>query len=151
MAASLIRNVCFAGALALATIAPAGATGFVRVQQHNGSVQEYPNSTVRYSASAKDLTITTADGKGTLTIDQAACFYVGTLYRCLVTHMTLTQNGRTTPLDSETGTIYANTTDGPLKLPLSTQSIPPKGIVMALKTKAGTYISLTGTIDGGLK
>jgi hypothetical protein len=36
-------------------------------------------------------------------------------------------------------------------MPLSSQIIPPKGIVMALTTKAGTYISMTGTIDNGVK
>ncbi|MGR4065415.1 MAG: hypothetical protein ACLQPV_08200 [Vulcanimicrobiaceae bacterium] len=131
--------------------APAGATGLVRVQQNNGSIQEYPNVRIDYSKDAKTLTITTADGKGTLLIDQAACSYLGQVYRCLLTHMSLTQNGQTKPLDFSNGTIYANTTDGNLNLPLSSQIIPPKGIVMALTTDAGTYISMTGTIDSGVK
>jgi hypothetical protein len=76
---------------------------------------------------------------------------VGDIYRCLLTHMSLTQNGQTKPLDFSNGTIYANTTDGNLNLPLSSQVVPPKGIVMALTTNAGTYISMTGTIDSGVK
>jgi hypothetical protein len=142
---------CVALVCALAFASPAGATGLVRVQQSDGSIQEYPNATIRYSKDAKTLTVTTADGKGTLVIDQAACSYVEQLYRCLLTHMTLTQNGQTNPLDFETGTIYANTTDAKQNLPLSSQSLPPNGIVMALKTKKGTYISMTGTIDSGVK
>ena len=76
---------------------------------------------------------------------------MGDLYRCLVTHMTLTQNGKTFPLSADSGTIYANTSDAKVNLPFSSQTVPPHGIVMALKTKAGTYISLTGTIDSGVK
>ena len=49
--------------------------------------------------------------------------------------MTLTQGGQTKPLDFSNGTIYANTTDGNLNMPLSSQIIPPKGIVMALTTR----------------
>ena len=152
---SLVRVGTFVAALALvwayALAAPAGATGLVRVQQANGSIQEYPNARIDYSPDAKTLTITTADGKGTLVIDQAACSYVGDIYRCLLTHMSLTQTGQTKPLDFSNGTIYANTTDGNLNLPLSSQVVPPKGIVMALTTNAGTYISMTGTIDSGVK
>jgi hypothetical protein len=123
----------------------------VRVQQKNGSVQEYPNSSIRYTKASKTLTVTTADGKGTLIIDQAACSFIGQLFRCLLTSASLKQNGVTRPLDFETGTIYANTTDAKINLPMSTQGVPPHGLVMALKTKAGTYLSLTGTIDGGAK
>lgn len=147
----MIRVVCLALLCAFALPSAARATGLVRVQQSDGSVQEYPNATVRYSKEAKALTITTADGKGILVIDQAACSYVGALYRCLLTHMTLTNNGVTHPLDFQSGTIYANTTSDKVNLPLSSQSVPPDGIVMSLQTKVGTYISLIGTIDSGVK
>ena len=147
----MIRVLCLTLLCAFALLSPAGATGLVRVQQSDGSVQTYPNVVIRYSKDSKALTITTADGQGTLTIDQAACSYVDQLYRCLLTHMSLTQGGKTTPLDFSTGTIYANTTDEKLNLPLSSQSVPPKGIVMALQTKRGTYISMTGIIDSGVK
>jgi hypothetical protein len=146
-----LRAVLIGLSCAAVLAAPAGATGLVRVQQSNGSIQEYPDARIDYSKDAKTLTITTADGKGVLTIDQAACSYVGEVYRCLLTHMTLTQGGQTKPLDFSSGTIYANTTGGNLNMPLSSQIIPPKGIVMALTTKAGTYISMTGTIDSGVK
>jgi hypothetical protein len=146
-----MRFIAAAVIFILASSSAAGATGMVRVQQSDGSVQEYPNATIDYSKDAKSLTITTADRKGVLTIDQAACSYVGALYRCLLTHMSLTQSGTTKPLDFSTGTIYANTTSEKLNLPLASQSVPPRGIVMALKTKVGTYISMTGTIDSGVK
>jgi hypothetical protein len=119
------------------------------VTQADGSIQEYPGASIDYAKDAKALTITTADGKGKLTIANAACSYVDQLYRCLLTSASLTQGGSTKTLDFETGTIYANLTSDKQTLPLSSTSLPPGGIVMSLKTKAGTYISLTGTIDSG--
>jgi hypothetical protein len=147
----LIKFTCLGLLCVLVCTSVAGATGLVRVQQSDGSVQDYPNATIRYTPEAKTLSITTADGKGTLRIDQAACSYIGELYRCLLTRLSLTQNGQTHPLDFESGTVYANTTPAKLQLPLSSQSIPAHGILMALRTKAGTFISLTGTVDSGLK
>lgn len=146
----MIRVFCLVLFCVFALALPAYAKGTVTVQQSDGSIQEYPDSTIDYSKSAGALTITTADHKGTLTIDQAACSYVGELFRCLLTHMYLTQNGKTSPLDFKTGTIYANTTGAKLTLPLSSQAVPPDGIVMALRTKAGTNISLIGIIDSGV-
>ena len=147
----LSRVVCVALLAVVGLTVPAAAKGLVRVQQADGSIQEYPNATIDYSKSAKTLKITTADGKGSLLIDQAACSYVGELFRCLLTHMTLTQNGQTHPLDFDNGTIYANTTDAKVNFPSSSQGLPPNGIVMTLKTHIGTYITMTGTIDSGVK
>lgn len=147
----LSRVVCVALLAIVGLTAPAAAKGLVRVQQADGSIQEYPNATIDYSKSAKTLKITTADGKGSLLIDQAACSYVGELFRCLLTHMTLTQGGETHPLDFDNGTIYANTTDAKVNFPNSSQGLPPNGIVMTLKTHIGTYITMNGTIDSGVK
>ncbi len=147
----MLRLTVLALAFMLSLAAAAGATGLVRVQQSDGTVQEYPNARITYSKDAKALTITTADGAGTLTIDQAACSYLGELFRCLLTSMSVTNRGVSHPLDFDTGTIYANTTGAKLNLPLSTRSVPPRGIVMAIKTKRGTYITLSGTIDSGVK
>ena len=136
-------------ALAAAGLEQAGATGFARIQQQDGSVRTYPNVSIRYSKQSRSLTITTADRKGTLIVDQAACSYIDRLYRCLLTRASLKQNGETNPLDFETGTLYANTTQNKMNLPLSSQAIMPNSIVMALKTTIGTYVTVTGTIDEG--
>ena len=127
------------------------ASGMMRVQQADGSIQEYPNAKIEYVKNVRTLTVTTADGKGTLTIDQAACSYVGKLLRCYPSRVTLTQGGATRDLDFDYGTIYANTTTEDVKLPASTQGVPPNGIVMALRSKAGTYLTMVGTMDGEAK
>jgi len=136
-------------ACSLAPVAGAGvadAKGTARVQQHDGSVQVYPDVTIRLIR-RKSLTLTTADGQGTLTIDKGACSYVGDIQRCLPYHVTLTQGGATHTLDFDRGTVYANLTDQKQQLPLSSTQLPPRGLLMALITERGTYITLTGKID----
>jgi hypothetical protein len=132
-------------ALGLVPTSPAAAKGTVRVQQANGSVSVYSGVSIRVAN--KTLRVTSADGKGTLIIDKAACFSDGQLERCLPYSIQLSQNGKTHPLDFKTGTVYVNLTATKQQLPMSSTQIPPKGILMALQTKIGTYVSLSGTID----
>lgn len=132
-------------ALALGFTSIAYAQGTVRVQQSTGKVRVYNNVSIRVAK--KTLRVTTADRKGTLIVDKAACSSDGALQRCLPYSIKLAQGGSTHPLDFLTGTIYANLTDTKQQLPLSSTQLPPRGIVMALRTKIGTYVSLTGVID----
>jgi hypothetical protein len=132
-------------ALLLTGAPPADAKGTVLVQQSDGSTQSYAGVDIRITN--KTLRITTADGKGTLVIDKAACSYAGDLLRCLPYSITLDQGGGTHPLDFERGTIYANLTDAKQQLPFSSTQVPPKGILLALKTKIGTIVTMTGEID----
>ena len=124
----------------------ADAKGTVRVQESDGSVQTYKDATIKVVRN-QAIYVTTADGKGTLIIDQAACSYVGEIRRCLPYSAKLQQNGKTSPLDFKDGTIYGNLTDKTLALPLSSQQLPPKGIVMLFKTRIGTFVAVTGTMD----
>lgn len=121
------------------------ATGTVIVQQHNGSVQTYPNATIRVENKA--LKITSADKKGTLIIDRAACSYVGELLRCLPYSMKLDQGGGLHRLDFQRGTVYLNLTDDSQELPLSSKRLPPQSIMLSLTTKVGTIVNITGGID----
>jgi hypothetical protein len=123
----------------------AGATGTVRVQQNDGSVQTYPNATIKVSN--KTLRITTADKKGTLVIDKAACSFVGAVMRCLPYSMTLDQGGGATPLDFQRGTVYLNPTTDRQPLPLTSKQLPAHGIMLSLTTKIGTIVDVTGTMD----
>ena len=123
----------------------AGATGTVHVQQSDGSMQAYPNATIRVSN--KTLRITTADKKGTLVIDKAACSFIGAVMRCLPYNMTLDQGGGATPLDFQRGTVYLNPTGDKQPLPLTSKQLPPHGIMLSLTTKIGTIVNVTGTID----
>jgi uncharacterized membrane protein len=140
-----------ASALAVAAgTSPAAAEGVVRIQQNDGSVQVYSNVSI-HLVKNKALTIATADGKGKLIVDKAACSYEGELQRCLLYGVWLDQGGTTKQVDLQQGTVYVNLTAEKQQLPLSSQQLPPKGIVLALSTKVGTYISLNGIIDGEAK
>lgn len=122
------------------------ASGTVRVQQVNGSVQTYPNST--FVVEGKTLRLTTADKKGTLVITDAACSFDGKLMRCLPYNVILKQGGSyQIPLRS--GTIYYNPTGQVQTLSYSSSQIGPKGVLGTMHTVHGTYVTITGTLDGG--
>jgi hypothetical protein len=127
-------------------LASADAEGVARVQQSDNSVQQYPNVTIRV-VKPKALTVTTADGKGTLILDQAACSYSGELQRCLLTHASLRQSGVTKDLDFDKGTVYVNLTEATQPLSHSSATLRPKGVLVAIRSKVGTFITVTGTID----
>ena len=141
---AFLASCSVAVALALGAAA-ADAKGTVRVQLANGSTQTYSDVTIKIAQ--QTLHVTTADGAGTLVIDKAACSYAGELQRCLPYSMTLDQGGGSHPLDFQSGTVYLNLTDSNQTLPLSSLQLPPRGILLGLKTKIGTYISLSGVVD----
>jgi hypothetical protein len=145
-----IRAAAFvACALIIGASAPAGATGTVNITQHDGSHQTYPD--VGIQIVSKRLELISADKKGKLHIDRAACSKVGELLRCLPTSATLTQGGSTKPLDALTGTIYLNFTDAAVPLSLSSTKVPAHSVLLTILTQRGTYINAAGTIDGGTK
>lgn len=121
------------------------AKGTVRVQQSDGSVQIYRNATIRVVG--RTLHITTADKKGTLIITEAACSHIGALLRCLPYRYILQQNGAHA-LDFQRGTVYYNPTSAKEQLSHSSMQIEPNGVLMSLVSKKGTYLTLTGTLDG---
>ncbi|HXP92381.1 MAG TPA: hypothetical protein VN905_02860 [Candidatus Binatia bacterium] len=139
-------RIAFAAAVLCATISPATAQGVVKVLQNDGSNQVYNNVVIDYKKGI-ELRITTADKKGTLIIDNAACSYVGEIIRCTVSSLSLRQGGVMQRLDLERGTIYANLSSKRQQLPLTSQSLDPRGILLALRTKIGTYLTMTGAID----
>jgi hypothetical protein len=127
---------------------PASAAGNVSVWQ-DGTTQQYGGVKIRIVD--KTLRITSADGKGTLVIQKAACSYVGEIQTCLPYQLALEQGGTSKPVNIKRGTVYVNLTSGTLQLPNSTTQIGPRGIVMSMTTKIGTVINLTGTIDEVVK
>jgi hypothetical protein len=130
----------------LGTLAPALATGTLRKQESDGDVAVYNNVSVKVVH--QSLRITSADGKGTLVINQAACSYVDQIQRCYPLKVSLEQGGVTKPIDLKNGTIYVNTTDSPQQMPLSSQMLEPKGVLLSLTTDIGTYVTMTGKVDG---
>jgi hypothetical protein len=133
-------------ALGVFATQPAQATGTLRVQQSDGTVQVYPDVVIRL-ISHKAMTITSADGKGVVKIDQAACSYAGQLRNCLLYHMEWIQSGQLHPINLVRGTIYVNLTAQRQGLPLSSTQLPPNGVLLSFTTKRGTTVSMTGTID----
>jgi hypothetical protein len=130
----------------LGTLAPALATGTLRKQESDGDVTVYNNVSIKVVH--RTLRVTSADGKGTLVINQAACSYVDQIQRCYPLKISLEQGGVTQPLDLKNGTIYVNTTDQAQQMPFSSQQLPPKGILLSINTKIGTYVTMTGKVDG---
>ena len=93
------------------------------------------------------MTLTSGDGKGNLFIGHAACTKIGELLRCLPYEATLDQNGRATRIVSEKRYRLAQ----PYRCAQPTVEFFDKTSVarcmLSIQTKAGTYVSLTGTAD----
>jgi hypothetical protein len=151
---SLARVCALIGVVAVAagfTPAPAHAAGILRLQKVDGSVRVYDPVALKYTK-ATGLVVTTRSGRDALIIKDAACSYVGdAIMRCLLDQASYEKNGTMNVLEFDSGTLYYNRSTSLQHLPRSTQGIPPKGVVVSIRSKRGTYISLTGTIDKELQ
>lgn len=94
------------------------------------------------------LRVTSADGEATFVINHAACAYDGYLERCTPIKMSLERDGTTRSIDFTGGTIYVNPTRSTQQLAHSSTQLPPHGILFSIRTKIGTFVSLSGQIDG---
>jgi hypothetical protein len=128
------------------TAAVAEAKGTARIEQSDGVVRQYQVSLVVVGHHA--LRITSPDRRGTLIVGKAACSYAGELERCLPYAMVLDQDGKKHAIALERGTEYLNRTSTLQQLPLSSRHVPPHGILLLLLTARGTYITVSGTVDG---
>lgn len=133
------------GAVTLLLTVPARATGTVLVRQRDGSMKTYTN--VRIGIGNDQMELTSSDGQGTLVVGKAACAKVDELIRCLPYDATLFQNGQSRHVVLQSGTVWLNPTQTMQALPLSSAQLQPHGVLMSVNTKAGTYVSLTGTVD----
>ena len=122
------------------------AKGLVKVQQADGSVQNYPDSTLYVAG--KTLKITTADKKGTLVVTDAACTLADKLLKCLPYAVVLKQNG-TYPIAITGGSIYFNPTHETQTLKYSSMQIQPNGVLGVFRSEHGTYVTISGKLDGG--
>jgi hypothetical protein len=125
----------------------ANARGTATITKTSGIVKTYQDVRI-HVLSASSLRISSADGRGSLTVDHAACSFAGELQRCLPYQIMFAQDGKNRPVVLERGTLYLNTTDTSLPLPHSTRQVPPHSIMLALRTGRGTLISVIGRIDG---
>lgn len=151
-APAVARVAAFAALVAafvFAAAAGARAQGTITIQHLGQNADTYDGVAVKVIHNT--LNVTSPDGKGTLIITQAACFYQKEVKVCLPTAVSLVQAGGVHALNLQRGTLYVNMTDSMQWLPHSTTQLPPHGIVMSLLSGKGTYINLVGTIDKVVK
>lgn len=129
--------------------APASANGTAKIQQPDGTIKTYTDVQIR--ANRDDLALTSSDGKGTLVFGRASCTKVGEVLECLAYDATLFQNGMTTHIPLKYGTVWYNPSETTQTLSNSSTQLPHHGILLTAESKRGTYVSLTGVLDGVLK
>jgi len=117
--------------LLAATSAAAGATGTLHVQQHDKSAKTYSHVTIKVNDS--NLALMSKDGVGTLVVGKSSCTHIKSMVRCLPYDAILTQYGNTYHIRVKSGTVWVNPAQ--------------RTVRMSMETKAGTSVSLTGTID----
>jgi len=93
------------------------------------------------------MAITSSDGEGTLVFGKAACTKVGELLRCIPYDATLQQHGQSTHVPLQYGTVWLNPSSSTQQLTHSSTQLPPRGVLLSIQTKAGTYVSVTGVVD----
>lgn len=145
LAAKRIPLALIFGAALLAPAAPAIATGTARIQLYDGSVKTYSN--VKIFIRDESMAITSSDRQGTLVLGKAACTKIGELLRCLPYDATLLQSGQRMHIPLQSGTVWLNPSRTTLQLAHSSAQLPPRGVLLAIKTKRGTYVTLTGVVD----
>jgi hypothetical protein len=128
-----------------AGLGTASATCSARIQQRDGSTKTYAN--VRIAVRDQSMWITSSDGQGTLVFGKAACTKIGELLECLPYDATLYQNGERRHVPLQSGTAWFNPTTANQQLTHSSAHLPPRGVLLSVVTKAGTYLTLTGIVD----
>ena len=144
----ICRTVSIAAGALLLVVgsgAMAGATGTAKVWQHDGTEKTYRNISIRIAR--QELALTTPDGLGTLVIGKAACMKQGALVECLPYDATLFQNGQKRRIALRSGSVWLNPTTSAQLLPDSSAQVQPHGVLISASSKAGTFFSLTGTVD----
>jgi hypothetical protein len=132
-------------ALVLGLSAPASATGTVRIQQRDGSVQTYTGVTLK--AANRSLTLTSADKVTTVVISGAKCDHEAAVVRCTGGGFSLLQDAKRHTVAFKTATFYFNLTNQDQPLPLSTAKIFAHSVIFAVQTAKGTFITGNGKLD----
>jgi hypothetical protein len=135
------------GALAmfLALSSVANAKGTVRIDQRDGTVQNYGGSVIRIVGDT--IRVFSPDNRDTLIISHAACTYIGEIRRCLPYRLALRRNGADHTIGFDHGTVFFNPSAAAQPLPRSSEQLPPNGVLVFVRTARGTSIAVHGTID----
>ncbi len=143
---SVLAITCLALAAAwLAAGPPASARGVALIQESDGTVKRY--SDVYMALSGQMLTLRSPDKKGTLRILTGACSFDKSVERCLPYSVTLTQAGKTHEIAISHGSVFLNITNEARHLPLSSDILAPRTVLVLFKTAHGTYVTVKGTLD----
>lgn len=132
-------------AFVLVLAAPALATGNVRIQQSDGSVQTYTGVTMKIAN--KKLTLTSADKVSTVVISRAHCAHAGDIVRCTGGGFSLLQDGQQHTVPFKSATFYVNLSPQNQPLPHSTTMIPSHSVDFVIQTAKGTHITGNGKLD----
>ena len=133
------------GALLFACAAPALATGNVRIEQSDHSVQTYTNVVLRIVN--KTLMLTSADKVSTVVISDAQCAHKGALIKCTGGRLSLQQDRKNHSIPFKTATFYFNLTDQDQPVPSSTMKLGAHSVVFMALTAKGTHITGNGKLD----
>jgi len=128
-----------------ATSRAAGATGTVVIAYSDGSTKLYRD--VRIIIWNESMAITSADGQGTVVFGKASCMKIGELLRCLPYDATLFQNGGKLHIALASGTVWLNPSREYQPMSHSSTEIPPRGVLLAVRTRHGTEVTMTGIVD----
>jgi hypothetical protein len=131
-------------ALFMGLVAPAAATGTVRIQQNDNSVQTYTGVSMRIVNNT--LTFTSADQVSTIVISGGACDHGSDLITCRGGGISLRQDG-SHAIPFRSATFYFNLTDQDAQLPLSTLKVGAHSVIFVAHTAKGTYITGSGKLD----
>jgi hypothetical protein len=149
MRVSIVRRLLVLGALLAlfftGSLRPATATGTAVITHPDGSTGTYTN--VRIVIWNESMAITSSDGKGTVVLGKAACMKVGELVKCLPYDAMLFQNGMRMHIALQSGTVWLNPSGATQQLSHSSTQLPPRGVLLAVRSKRGTYVTLTGVVD----
>lgn len=149
----LVRKLApFVAAAALApwvSTTAADADGTAVIQPADGAAKTYTG--VHIAIRDESMAITSADGQGMIVLGKAACTKIGELLRCIPYDATLYQYGAKRHIPLTSGTVWLNPTQSTQTLTHSSAQLPPRGVLLLVKTKAGTYVSLTGRVDEVIK
>jgi hypothetical protein len=135
----------FIATLLFGSLCPAEATGTATITHPDGTISTYTN--VHIIIWNESLAFTSSDGQGTVVLGKAACTKTGDLVECLPWDATIFQNGNKVRIPLESGTIWLNPTNTMQSLSHSSTELPPRGVLLAVKTRRGTYVNLTGIVD----
>lgn len=139
------RTISATLAILLLARGVAVAEGVTRIQQTDGSIQNYDR--VSIALAGETLRLRSIDGKGVLEVESGACSFVGSLQRCLPYLTTLHQHGKTHQIALDHGTVYMNLTNVDHHLPHSSDRLRPHSVLVLLHTARGTYVSVKGILD----